>query len=91
MPTRPVGVSPAASVSQIAGVPGLSLLNGVPDAPTGGIIVKIVIIGGTGLIGTKLIEWLTAQEHEAVAASPNTGVNTITGEGVAEVLAGADV
>ena len=53
--------------------------------------MKIVIIGGTGLIGTKLIERLTAQGHEAVAASPNTGVNTLTGEGVAEVLEGGDV
>ena len=53
--------------------------------------MKIVIIGGTGLIGSKLVERLTAQGHEPVAASPNTGVNTLTGEGVAEVLEGAHV
>ena len=52
---------------------------------------KIVVIGGTGLIGTKTIALLAADGHEAVAASPNTGVNTITGEGLAEVLVGAEV
>jgi uncharacterized protein YbjT (DUF2867 family) len=53
--------------------------------------MKIVVIGGTGLIGSKLITKLTEQGHEAVAAAPNTGVNTITGEGLAEVLVGASV
>jgi len=53
--------------------------------------MKIVVIGGTGLIGSKVVTKLSAQGHEAVAASPNTGVNTITGEGLAEVLAGASV
>ena len=53
--------------------------------------MKIVVIGGTGLIGSKLVERLRAEGHEAVPASPNTGVNTITGEGLAEVLTGADV
>ena len=52
---------------------------------------KIVVIGGTGLIGSKVVEKLRAHGHDAVAASPNTGVNTITGEGVADALAGADV
>lgn len=52
---------------------------------------KIVVIGGTGLIGSKVIEKLTAHGHEAIAASPNSGVNTLTGEGLAEVLAGAQV
>ncbi|MGW3415143.1 SDR family oxidoreductase [Streptomyces sp. NPDC000888] len=51
--------------------------------------MKIVVIGGTGLIGSKVVEKLTAHGHEAVAASPNTGVNTLTGEGLAEVLKGA--
>jgi len=63
----------------------------VADAPTEGIIVKIVILGGTGLIGSKVAQRLTAQGHEVVAASPNTGVNTLTGEGVAEALEGAQV
>ncbi|MEU8304812.1 SDR family oxidoreductase [Actinomadura sp. NPDC048955] len=53
--------------------------------------MKIVVIGGTGLIGSKLIANLTAQGHEAVAAAPNTGVNTLTGEGLADVLTGASV
>ena len=54
-------------------------------------MAKIVVIGGTGLIGSKVVSKLQAFGHEAVAASPNTGVNTITGEGLAEALAGADV
>ncbi len=53
--------------------------------------MKIVIIGGTGLIGSKTTERLRAKGHEVIAASPNTGVNTITGEGLAEALAGAEV
>ena len=53
--------------------------------------MKIVVIGGTGLIGSKLIALLVQRGHEAVAASPNTGVNTLTGEGLAEVLAGARI
>lgn len=48
--------------------------------------MKIVVIGGTGLIGSKLITKLAALGHEAVAGAPNTGVNTLTGEGLAEVL-----
>lgn len=52
--------------------------------------MKIVVIGGTGLIGSKVVENLTEQGHEAVAASPNSGVNTITGEGLADVLMGAN-
>jgi len=53
--------------------------------------MKIVVIGGTGLIGSKLITKLNALGHEAVAAAPNTGVNTLTGEGLTEVLKGAQV
>jgi uncharacterized protein YbjT (DUF2867 family) len=53
--------------------------------------MKIVVIGGTGLIGSNVVAGLSALGHEAVAASPNTGVNTITGEGLAQALAGADV
>ena len=53
--------------------------------------MKIVVIGGTGLIGSKLVKKLREQGHEAVPAAPNTGVNTITGEGLAEVLKGASV
>ena len=53
--------------------------------------MKIVVIGGTGLIGSKLVKKLQEQGHEAVAASPNTGVNSITGEGLADALKGASV
>lgn len=53
--------------------------------------MKIVVIGGTGLIGSRLVSKLQAHGHEAVAASPDTGVNTLTGEGLAEVLQGAAV
>jgi len=54
-------------------------------------IMKIVVIGGTGLIGSKLVNKLREHGHEAVAASPNTGVNTLTGEGLADVLKGTSV
>src|SRR5215468_8749322 len=53
--------------------------------------MKIVVIGGTGLIGSKLVRKLRENGHEAVAASPNSGVNTLTGEGLAEALKGASV
>ncbi len=53
--------------------------------------MKVVVIGGTGLIGSKLVTKLVEHGHEAVPAAPNTGVNTLTGEGLAEALAGADV
>ncbi len=51
--------------------------------------MKIVVIGGTGLIGSKVVEKLKQKGHEAIAAAPNTGVNTITGEGLNEAMAGA--
>jgi uncharacterized protein YbjT (DUF2867 family) len=54
-------------------------------------IMKIVVIGGTGLIGSKLVKMLRDHRHEAVAAAPNTGVNSITGEGLANALKGAAV
>src|SRR5262252_7487947 len=53
--------------------------------------MKIVVIGGTGLIGSKTVAILRQGGHEVVAASPNSGVNTITGEGVKEAVAGAQV
>lgn len=53
--------------------------------------MKIVVIGGTGLIGSKVVANLREKGHEVVAASPNTGVNTITGEGLTEAVAGAQV
>jgi len=53
--------------------------------------MKIVVIGGTGLIGSKLVKKLREHGQEAIAASPNSGVNTVTGEGLAEVLKGAAV
>ena len=53
--------------------------------------MKIVVVGGTGLIGSKLVTKLREQGHEAVAASPNTGVNSVTGEGLRDALEGASV
>ncbi len=53
--------------------------------------MKLVVIGGSGLIGSKLVTKLRDHGHEAIPASPNSGVNTLTGEGVAEALEGADV
>src|SRR5258708_10916281 len=53
--------------------------------------MKIVVIGGSGLIGSKLVNKLREHGHEAIAASPNSGVNTLTGEGLAEALKRASV
>ena len=53
--------------------------------------MKIVVVGGTGLIGKKLVNKLSQNGHEVVAASPSSGINTITGEGLAKALAGAQV
>ncbi|MFJ6893179.1 SDR family oxidoreductase [Streptomyces hokutonensis] len=53
--------------------------------------MKVVVIGGTGLIGSKVVAGLGEHGHEVVAAAPSTGVNTLTGEGLAEVLKGASV
>lgn len=53
--------------------------------------MRIVVIGGTGLIGSKVVSKLNAQGHQAIAAAPNTGVNTLTGEGLAQALTGAEV
>jgi uncharacterized protein YbjT (DUF2867 family) len=53
--------------------------------------MKIVVIGGTGLIGKKVVHILRQQNHDVVSASPSSGVNTVTGEGLAEALAGAHV
>jgi len=53
--------------------------------------MKIVVIGGTGLIGSKLVDKLHADGHDPLAASPNTGVDVITGKGLDEALAGAEI
>src|SRR5215475_7955905 len=53
--------------------------------------IKIVVIGGSGLIGTKLVNNLRQRGHEVVAASPSSGVNTLTGEGLAEALKGTQI
>ncbi len=54
-------------------------------------IMKIIVIGGSGLIGSKLVKQFGEQGHEAIAASPKSGVNTLTGEGLTEVLKDAQV
>ena len=53
--------------------------------------MKTVVIGGSGLIGSKLVNTLRKHGHEVVAASPNSGVNSLSGEGLAEALKGASV
>src|SRR5882672_10934657 len=53
--------------------------------------MKVVVIGGTGLVGSKLVKKLREDGHEAVAASPDSGVSTLTGEGLGEALRGASV
>jgi uncharacterized protein YbjT (DUF2867 family) len=62
-----------------------------PRATTKGSTMKIVVIGGSGLIGSKLVSKLREHSHEAVPASPDSGVNTLTGEGLTEALEGAAV
>jgi uncharacterized protein YbjT (DUF2867 family) len=52
--------------------------------------MKIVVVGGTGLIGSKTVERLRRKGHDVVAAAPSSGVNTLTGEGLAEAVAGAE-
>jgi len=70
----------------------LAFLQGQPCyRHEGEVIMKIVVIGGTGLIGSKLVAKLVAHGHDAVPASPGTGVNTLTGEGLTGALARADV
>ena len=53
--------------------------------------MRIVVIGGTGLVGSKVVQALTEEGHDAVAAAPSTGVNAVTGEGLSDVLTGASV
>src|SRR5947207_3276175 len=53
--------------------------------------MKIIVIGGTGLIGTKVVKNLRDKGHEVVAASPSKGINSVTGEGLAKALVGAQV
>lgn len=62
-----------------------------PSKKAGRLTMKVVVIGGTGLIGSKLVQTLTEHGHDAVAAAPSTGVNAYTGEGLSSVLSGADV
>ena len=62
-----------------------------PKATGRRVSLKIVVIGGTGRVGSKLVAKLTEHGHEAVPASPKLGINTITGEGLAKALDGADI
>src|SRR6187549_2312634 len=62
-----------------------------PTHKSTGNSLKIVVIGGTGLIGKKVVKNLREQGHDVLAASPSSGVDTITGEGLTEALAGAQV
>jgi uncharacterized protein YbjT (DUF2867 family) len=81
-------------VEGIASLPGgitCSQPKGFSRTGQRGKTLKIVVIGGTGRIGSKLVSYLTEQGHDVVPAAPNTGVNTLTGEGLAEALQGAQV
>jgi uncharacterized protein YbjT (DUF2867 family) len=64
---------------------------GVTATDSGGEPMKIVVIGGAGVLGSKVVQKLTEHGHDAVPASPRTGVNALTGEGLADALTGADV
>lgn len=83
--------------SRGASISGISILQGASEqtTPTNtamkGKRMKIVIIGGTGLIGSQVTEILASKGHDAVSASPSSGVDTVTGAGLAEALSGADV
>src|SRR5512137_1817501 len=63
----------------------------MPKSKTKETIMKIAVIGGSGLIGSRLVKQLREHGHEAVAASPDSGVNTLTGEGLPRALKGASV
>ncbi|PPS89764.1 hypothetical protein BZZ08_01549 [Streptomyces sp. MH60] len=86
-------------LSQVALLPGhwlredssVAALDAAPGETSERHSMKVVVIGGTGLIGSQVVARLGEHGHEAVPASPNTGVNTMTGEGLAEVLRGASV
>jgi len=67
------------------------LIGFIKADPQGDDSMKIVVIGGSGLIGSKLVSLLRGRGHEVIAASPQSGVNTMTGQGLAETLAGAEV
>ena len=88
-PLGPMGIGPIEAFSSPAGPLRLEPLS--PVIPRERHDMKIVVIGGSGLIGSKLVTNLDEHGHEAVAASPDSGVNTLTGDGLAEALDGAAV
>ena len=75
----------------ITNKPNTKMKTNTPSNKRIGKNTKIVVIGGSGLIGKKLVKNLRQQGHEVVAASPSSGVNSVTGEGLADALAGAHV
>ena len=85
----PIGMDPIDHFPSLAGPHGLEPFS--PTTPSERRHMKIVVIGGSGLIGSKLVTKLDEHGHEAVAASPDSGVDTLTGEGLAEVLEDAAV
>jgi uncharacterized protein YbjT (DUF2867 family) len=78
-------------VFEEAGQSQKSIWNLIEDRYIGDFAMKVVVIGGSGLIGKQLVNDLRQQGHQVVPASPSSGVNTLTGEGLAEALAGAAV
>jgi uncharacterized protein YbjT (DUF2867 family) len=88
-PLGPIGIGPIEAFSSPPGPLGLDPLSPVVSSERHH--MRIVVIGGSGLIGSKLVTRLDEHGHEAVAASPDSGVDTLTGVGLAEALAGASV
>jgi glutamate dehydrogenase/leucine dehydrogenase len=88
-PFGPIGIGPIENTYALANALALDPLS--PMSTSERHDMKIVVIGGSGLIGSKLVTKLDEQGHEAVAASPDSGVNTLTGDGLAEALDGAAV
>jgi uncharacterized protein YbjT (DUF2867 family) len=88
-PLDPIGIGPIEAFASPAGPLGLDPLSPIHTSERHD--MKIVVIGGTGLIGSKLVNRLDEHGHEAVAASPDSGVDTLTGDGLAEALEGAAV
>src|SRR5690606_33585839 len=91
-PCMPMGVfCHREGLSSIPGHSSGASPHRTPDTPAGDIPMKIVVIGGTGLIGSKVVSNLAGQGHDVIAAAPSTGIDILTGEGLDAAMAGTDV
>jgi hypothetical protein len=88
-PLSPIGIGPMADLYTTSDPLALDPLSPIRTSERHG--MKIVVIGGSGLIGSKLVTELDEHGHEAVAASPDSGVNTLTGDGLPDAVEGAAV